>query len=211
MLCPPHLCDQWQTELREKFGLPAVIVRPSTIPLLEREKPHQNVSVFEHYPVQVVSIDYAKAQARRPILLQGCADLVIVDEAHTAARPAGANAGQQQRHDLLRALAAKPGRHLLLLTATPHSGVEESFRSLLGLLDAKYGQLDLSQLDEGRRADLARRFIQRRRPDVAKWLGDTRFPRRDSREEAYTLSKDYASLFEDVTGLRRRSWPAARL
>ncbi|KAM3098059.1 hypothetical protein ACKFKG_06445 [Phormidesmis sp. 146-35] len=31
-------------------------------------------------------------------------------------------------------VAAKAERHLLLLTATPHSGIEEGFLSLLGLL-----------------------------------------------------------------------------
>jgi hypothetical protein len=38
------------------------------------------------------------------------------------------------------ALAADRDRHLLLVTATPHSGIEESFRSLLGLLDPGFEQ-----------------------------------------------------------------------
>src|SRR2546427_3287628 len=38
------------------------------------------------------------------------------------------------RSDLVKAIAADPSRHLVLLTATPHSGVQENFQSLLGLL-----------------------------------------------------------------------------
>jgi len=31
VLCPPHLCDQWQRELREKFHIDAVVVRSGTV------------------------------------------------------------------------------------------------------------------------------------------------------------------------------------
>ena len=43
-----------------------------------------------------------------------------------------------QRYELLRDLARDPNRQILLVTATPHSGIEESFRSLLGLLDERF-------------------------------------------------------------------------
>lgn len=72
VLCPPHLCDQWKSELTEKFNLPAVIIRPATIPALERDKPQGDISIFRHYPVQVVSIDYAKSQSRRALFLHDC-------------------------------------------------------------------------------------------------------------------------------------------
>ena len=38
------------------------------------------------------------------------------------------------RFRLLHELAAKPRQHLVLLSATPHSGKDETFRNLLGLL-----------------------------------------------------------------------------
>ena len=31
VLCPPHLCDQWQRELREKFHIEAVVIRSGTV------------------------------------------------------------------------------------------------------------------------------------------------------------------------------------
>src|SRR5205085_5105702 len=43
--------------------------------------------------------------------------------------------GQHQRHSLLVELAKDAERHLVLATATPHSGIEAAFRSLLGLLN----------------------------------------------------------------------------
>lgn len=203
VLCPPHLCDQWKSELTEKFNLPAVVVRPATIPTLERQKPLGDVSIFRHYPIQVVSIDYAKAHSRRAIFLNDVADLMIVDEAHAASRPAGANVSQQQRHELLVELAKKPGRHMIFLTATPHSGVEESFVSLLGLLKPKFAELDTDTLSEESRAELARHFVQRRRADVTKWLGDTHFPKRIPVEQSYELSSEYAGLFRDIYDFAR--------
>lgn len=37
VLCPPHLCEQWQTEMLDKFGLEAAIIRSGTIGELERQ------------------------------------------------------------------------------------------------------------------------------------------------------------------------------
>ena len=49
---------------------------------------------------------------------------MIVDEAHTCVASAGVGKSSQAhlRYALLRKLADDPDRHLLLLTATPHSG-----------------------------------------------------------------------------------------
>lgn len=202
VLCPPHLCDQWQRELRDKFAIDAVIVRSSTIAALERRMPsHGDLSVFEYYPFTVASIDYVKSERNRPAFARACPELVIVDEAHTAARPAGQTSAQQQRHDLVREIAARADRHILLLTATPHSGIEESFRSLLSLLRPDFESLDLQRLAEPERETLSRHFVQRRRADVRRWLGeDTPFPEREWAEATYRLSRSpqYRQLFDDV-------------
>lgn len=203
VVCPPHLCDQWRKELAEKFHIDAVVIRSGTVRQLDSPLP-QSVSIFEHYRYQIVSIDYVKAESRRDAFLHHCPDLVIVDEAHTSARPKGKSAAQQQRHQLLVGLAQRPDRHLLLLTATPHSGVEESFLSLLGLLAERFGALDLDQLTERQRADLARHFVQRRRPDIRRWLGhETHFPERDPTDVVYTLSPEYEALYQDVFAFAR--------
>jgi hypothetical protein len=177
VLCPPHLCDQWQRELAEKFHIDAVIVRTSTIARLERAIPRKDISLFRYYPHLIVSIDFAKSDRRRTLFVQECPDLVIVDEVHTAADPgARGSREQQQRHELLCALAKNQQRHLLLMSATPHSGFEDSFRSLLGLLRPEFGRLDLQGLTEPERRSLARHLVH---GDVVQWLGEnTPFPNR---------------------------------
>lgn len=199
VLCPPYLCEQWRRELDEKFHLDAVVINSSTVSSLERRLPPGDHSIFSYFPYTVVSIDYVKSERHRQNFLANCAELVIVDEAHGAAQPSSRSATQQQRHALLRELASGEDRHLILLTATPHSGVEEGFLSLLGLLEPGFERLNLQNLGERERDHLARHFVQRRRADVVDWLGEkTPFPERDTSEAHYDLSPSYRKLFDGV-------------
>ena len=197
VLCPPHLCDQWARELAEKFNITAALVQPSRMARLERNLPRPDLNVFQYYRHMVASIDYMKSERYRDTFLQNAPDLVIVDEAHAAARPrSDGGAAQQQRHELLRRLAQDPSRHIILATATPHSGIEESFRSLLGLLDPEF---DLREEQPLRRDRVARHFVQRKRSDLRRWLGqETPFPERESEERPYTMTPEYVRLYEAV-------------
>lgn len=199
VLCPPHLCDQWQRELREKFHIDAVVIRSGTVSKLERGLPGGDHHVFGYYRHIIVSLDYAKSDRRRASFLAHCPDLVIVDEAHTCARPGGRSTSQQQRHQLLQELAEREQQNFILLTATPHSGIEESFLSIIGLLKGKFESWDINNLTQEQRIELANHFVQRRRADVKQWLGnETPFPERDPLEQPYKLSKEYRELFEEV-------------
>ena len=197
VLCPPHLLGQWESELSEKFGLDAAVISSSQMARLERELPRPDVSVFEYHQHLIASIDLVKSDRYRDFFIQYAPDLIIVDEAHAAASTgAGHGAPQQQRHRLIRELAAEESRHLVLATATPHSGVEAGFRSLLGLLDPDFDQPEDEPLPRRR---VARHFVQRKRLDVERWLGtDTPFPERASTEIAYQMTLDYVRLYERV-------------
>lgn len=198
VLCPPSLAEQWQAELRSKFHLNAELVLPSTITRLERGLEYGQ-SVFERYPITVVSADYIKADRRRDDFLRAAPDLVIVDEAHSCVSDGtgGASTGRTQRHRLLQDLAADDRRHLVLVTATPHSGKDEAFRNLIALLDPALRTADLAAT--AARERLAEHMVQRRRADIRAFLGDTRFPRdRQSQEQPYRLSPPYRALFDDV-------------
>jgi SNF2 family DNA or RNA helicase len=150
VICPPHLCEKWKSDMIRQFNLAAEVVRPGTAQKLERGLP-AGKSIFDVIPFTVVSLDWIKSDRNREGFLRSCGEFVIVDEAHTCAARKGG--GRQQRYELLRGLAADPQRHLVLLTATPHSGDQEAFDNLLGLLDPKFE--GLSEMPEGqRRKDL---------------------------------------------------------
>lgn len=204
VLCPPSLAEQWRRELSEKFGLDAQLVLPGTIAALERGLT-LNESVFERYPVTVVSLDFIKANNRRHDFQRSAPDLVIVDEAHSVSvdDSGKGSGGRTQRYELVRALADDPDRHLVLTTATPHSGNDGAFRNLIGLLDPELKTVELGS-EQGRRR-LAGHMVQRRRADIRDYLGEnTKFPRdRETSEVSYTLSATHASLFEDVVAYAR--------
>lgn len=194
----PHLCEQWQAELRDKFGIDAVIIRSNTQARLDREI-FGDASVFHYYPYQVISIDYIKSDQRRQVFIQECPELIIVDEAHTCTIASGDTTARQQRYQLIRDISQKPDQHMIYLTATPHSGKAQQFSSLLGLLKPEYMNLDLPRAHQKQRQDLARYFVQRRRADVEKWLDeDTPFPKRDAGEFNYNLSPKYAAFYDSM-------------
>ncbi len=185
VICLPHLCEQWQEELRSKLGIEAVIIRSSTQARLDRQI-QGDTSVYDFYPYQIISIDYIKSDVRRDVFVEQCPQLVIVDEAHTCAKPAGASKGQQQRYHLLSDIASKPDQHLVMLTATPHSGKAEEFHSLLGLLDKEFETLDIPTSTAAQKKTLAQHFVQRKRAHVEKWMGEeTPFPSRETIEWNY--------------------------
>ena len=195
VICPPYLCDQWQKELVDKFNFhEAVVIRSGTLGQLERNKPPTK-TVFEHYPVQVISIDWVKSERNRHAFLLHAPEFIIVDEAHGAA--IAENQNQQLRHEFLREVARNQNRHLILLTATPHSGVESAFRSLLGLLDPRFGEWEISNLKENQLRELARHFVQRTRKDIEHdWENEPCFPEREPCDRSYRLSNAYRTLFE---------------
>ena len=195
VLCPPYLCEQWHKELSEKFNLDAVIIRSGTVGQLERGKASPE-SIYRYYPIQVASIDFVKSERNRHLFLMDCPDLVIVDEAHGSAAADPRNKNQHQRHRLIKELASKSDRHLMLLTATPHSGIEAAFRSLLGLLREDFEDWEIASLREPQRIELAQHFVQRTRVDIEKdWEGGHCFPKRDPSDETYRLSDAYRDLF----------------
>lgn len=195
VLCPPYLCDQWQKELAEKFNLDAVIIRSGTVGQLERGKSSPE-SIYKYYPIQVVSIDFVKSDRNRHLFLLDCPEMVIVDEAHGAAAADPRNSGQHQRHELIQEIAKRPDRHMILLTATPHSGIEGAFRSLLGLVRTDFEGWPISDLNEPQRIELARHFVQRTRKDIeTDWEGQHCFPKRVPSDETYRLSDAYRELF----------------
>lgn len=199
ILCPPHLVEQWQSELETRFNLHAIALTSASASRIERELPH-GVRLFDHHPVVVVSLDYIKSERHREQFLAAAPECIIVDEAHTCA---SSGTGKQLRFELLQRLARDAQRHLILLTATPHSGDETAFYNLLSLLDPRFAALQgRMTASDPLRQELARHFVQRRRKDIAEWQAETQdgrgFPRRMKTELTYQLSGEWGAFFDAV-------------
>ncbi|ROQ77028.1 DEAD/DEAH box helicase [Streptomyces sp. NBC_01260] len=213
VLCAPALAEQWQGELREKFGIDAELVLASTVSRLERGL-ELGQSLFDRHPYTIISTDFIKSTRHREDFVRHCPDLVIVDEAHTCVSADDVHAGgksgtNQLRYELLQRIAADQDRHLLLLTATPHSGKESAFRNLVGLVRPDLATVDLE--NPAGRARLAEHFVARKRADVRQYLTKedgladdslaerTPFPSsRCPEDKPYKLTPEYRALLDDA-------------
>lgn len=199
VLCPPHLVDQWVGELAEKFDIDAVAVTSARARSLEQGIALGD-TIFGVHPYTVVSLDYIKADSRRESFAHACPKLVIVDEAHSCV--GGSERGTQQRFSLLQRLAEDPQRHMLLLTATPHSGNQDAYARLLSLLhpDLVGGPESADPNARRRYADrLVKHFVQRRRLDIAtKWGEASAFATPMKADAPYQLTGAFQTFQEDV-------------
>ncbi|NEU29624.1 DEAD/DEAH box helicase [bacterium LRH843] len=124
ILVPASLVSQWAIELNMKFHIPAVA--------------QKKAYVWERYDVVVASIDTAKRQPHRDIVLAQPYDLVIIDEAHKLKNP------KTKNYEFIRLLKKK---FCLLLTATPIQNKLEEIFNLVSLL--KPGHLgDMTSFDK---------------------------------------------------------------
>ena len=124
VLAPPGLCDQWCTELTERFGLDAVVADAGWLRSLRPVLP-VSLNPWSVPGIRVASFDFAKRPEVRRSIEHVSWDAVIVDEAHVAA-------GDSERRAAAHAFASR-ARFALLLTATPHSGDTRTFHALCGI------------------------------------------------------------------------------
>ena len=175
VVAPGSLVEQWRDELFEKFGLQFNVFSAA----LEAATPTGNP--FEDLDHLIVRLDQmARNEELQEKLLATTWDLVIFDEAHKlAAHFFGSKLEKTGRFVLAEKLGART-RHLLLLTATPHSGKEEDFQLFLSLLDSDrfYGKFrdGVHKVDS---SDLMRRMVKE---ELLKFDGTPLFPER----RAYT-------------------------
>ena len=198
-LCPPHLVEQWQSELKLRFNINALALTANNVARIERTLP-AGVSLFEQYPFVVVSLDYIKTEKHREHFLAIAPECIVVDEAHTCT--SAGSGSKQLRFELLKRLVedVSLSRHLIMLTATPHSGKDPAFYNLLSLLDPEFVQL--SEVAPDSRSELRNRlascFVQRRRKDIEEWQDTSMFPRRMTTEISYRLTGPWGDFFNKV-------------
>ena len=128
------LLDQWQTEMRERFGLRLDVLDRARLEEIRRE--HElGANPFDHAPLALASIDFLKQERVLELLERSAFDVVVIDEAHHVMDlGAGQDREDSQRRRLAEVLA-RISDNLILATATPHDGNDRSFASLCELLD----------------------------------------------------------------------------
>ncbi len=202
IVAPGGLVEQWQDELFFKFGLNFEILTK------ERLSANVNVNVFETEPFLIARMDQLSRNPElQDMLRQAEWDLVVVDEAHRmAARYFGGEVRKTRRFELGELLGATT-RHLLLMTATPHSGIEQDFQLFLTLLDkdrfeGKYRE----GVHRVNTSDIMRRMVKEK---LLTFEGKPLFPQRIAESVPYELTALEQALYEKVTDYVREGFDRA--
>jgi SNF2 family DNA or RNA helicase len=192
IVSPGSLSEQWQDELREKFGL--------DFELFSREKQEQCLSrnYFAEQDHLIARLDQlSRSEEYQQLLAQTEWDLIVVDEAHKmSANYFGNKVNETGRFKLGKFLGGIT-RHYLLMTATPHNGKEEDFQLFMSLLD---GDRFYGKFREGAHkvdiTDLMRRMVKE---ELLRFDGKPLFPERCAYTVNYTLSDAEVLLYDQVT------------
>ena len=204
VVCPSSLQLKWQVEMQEKFGLEFRIVDTEYLKRLRRQQGiHANP--WSSFPRLITSMDWMKSgEALRlikdvlppHITYPRKFDILVVDEAHNVA-PATAThyAVESQRTSLIRRIAPH-FEHRIFLSATPHNGYQESFTSLLELLDDQRFARNIMPDEK----QLQRVMVRRMKTDLVDAEGKPIYPKR----EIKALEVDYSAEEKEAHELLKR-------
>ena len=193
LICAPgSLVEQWQDEMQLKFGLPFEIITR------ERIESSRTGNPFSEYDMVIGRLDQlARADDIQAKLEDTSWDLVICDEAHKMAAHAFGQKIEKTRRYELGELLSEHTRHLLLMTATPHSGKDEDFQLFMQLLDPdRFEGRPRDDGDGADASDLMRRMVKE---DLLKFDRTPLFPERKAYAVSYQLSEPERDLYERVT------------
>jgi len=182
VVCPSSLQLKWQMEMQEKFGLEFRILNTEYLQRLRREQGiHANP--WTSFPRLIASMDWMKSGEALRLVKDVLPphigyprkfDILVVDEAHNVAPAMAARyAIESQRTSLIRRIAPH-FEHRIFLSATPHNGYQESFTSLLELLDDQ--RFARSAMPEEKQ--LQRVMVRRLKTDLVDAAGNPIYPKR---------------------------------
>jgi len=193
IVAPGGLVEQWQDELFFKFGLRFDLLTNQLIDA------NVNLNVFETNPLLIARMDQlSRNEELQSQLKETEWDLIIVDEAHRMGAHYFGGKLEKTKRFLLGEMLGRITRHLLLMTATPHSGKEEDFQLFLTLLDRD--RFEGKQTKTANTDGIMRRMVKE---DLLTFEGRKLFPERRAETVPYELTELEYSLYEQVTNYVR--------
>lgn len=127
IVTPRHVLEQMQHEMWSRFALPFVRLDSSGIQQVRQKLPATR-NPFTYYRRAIISVDTLKSAKYIAHLKKQRWDAVVIDEAHNVTNK------KALKTQLAQVLAPTTDA-LILASATPHNGRDESFANLMSLLD----------------------------------------------------------------------------
>lgn len=194
---PAGLVGNWERELRNLFRLRFRILDSTDA---SRENPFLDPGNDQ----AIVSLDTLRQDRMRRYLNEAPPyDLVVFDEAHklSARRTPDLTPDRSRRYEMAEEIAAQ-GRHLLLLTATPHMGKDEPYYFLWRLLEPEL-LASMEAFNRLTRAQKGEHLLRRMKEQMVRFDGSPLYTKRESATVDYPLTQgdiSEQSLYDQATG-----------
>jgi superfamily II DNA or RNA helicase len=188
---PAHLQKKWIRDMDRFFDVNLTVADRAWVEG-ERRRLGEEANIWNQGQQQLVtSMAFLRQDEFRPALRDAFWDVVVVDEAHKAATRGNSPSKTANMVDTVTGNSDS----LLLLSATPHDGKGEAFRSLVEYIDpflvAENRELSQEAVD--------RVMIRRGKTDIYDGDGERVFPDREVNSVSVSMTHDERQFYRAVT------------
>jgi len=188
---PAHLQKKWIRDMDRFFDVDLTVADRAWVDG-ERRRLGEEANIWNQDQQQLVtSMAFLRQDEFRPALRDAFWDVVVVDEAHKAAKRGDSPSKTAKMVDAVTGNSDP----LLLLSATPHDGKGEAFRSLVEYVDpflvAENRELPQDTVD--------RVMIRRGKTDIYDDDGERVFPDREVDSVSVSMTHDERQFYRAVT------------
>ncbi len=206
---PAGLVGNWERELRVLFRLRFRILAGADF------SDDYNPFSDRRNDLAIISLDTLwRDKARTAFEKAPPYDLVVFDEAHklSARRNPDLTVDTTHRYEMAE-MIARQGRHLLLMTATPHMGKDEPYYYLWRLLEPELLSAQEAFIRMGK-AQRRHYLLRRMKEEMVRFDGTSIFPPRSSKTVEYPLMQgadQEQDLYDQTTSYCETHYDRAKL
>ena len=188
---PAHLQKKWIRDMDRFFDVDLTVADRAWVEG-ERRRLGEEANIWNQDQQQLVtSMAFLRQDEFRPALRDAFWDVVVIDEAHKTAKRGDSPSKTANMVDTVTGNSDS----LLLLSATPHDGKGEAFRSLVEYIDpflvAENRELSQETVD--------RVMIRRGKTDIYDEDGERVFPDREVNSVSVSMTHDERQFYRAVT------------
>lgn len=190
-IVPAHLQPKWERDMQRFFDFELTTADRDWV-AGERRRLGEATNIWAQDDLQLLTSQaFLRQDEFQPALEEAFWDVVIIDEAHKAAK----RGDSPSKTSKMAERVASNSDSLLLLSATPHDGKGEAFRSLVSYIDPFLVADD---------TDLTRELvdqvmIRRGKQSLYDDDGERIFPDREVNTVPIQMSSDESAFYEAVT------------
>jgi len=188
---PAHLQKKWIRDMDRFFDVDLTVADRAWVEG-ERRRLGEEANIWNQDQQQLVtSMAFLRQDEFRPALRDAFWDVVVVDEAHKAAKRGDSPSKTANTVETV----AGNSDSLLLLSATPHDGKGEAFRSLVEYIDPFL----VTENRELGQETVDRVMIRRGKTDIYDDDGERIFPDREVNSVSVSMTHDERQFYRAVT------------